>query len=91
LTSELAVSARGLVKYFGDRRVVDGVDIAVPKGLIYGVLGPNGAGKTTTLAHAARHHRARWRRALDARPRRIRATPATWSAISPRSAASIPT
>ena len=49
MTSELAVSARGLVKYFGDRRVVDGVDIAVPKGLVYGVLGPNGAGKTTTL------------------------------------------
>jgi len=49
LTNELAVSARGLVKYFGDRRVVDGVDIAVPKGLVYGVLGPNGAGKTTTL------------------------------------------
>ena len=49
MSSELAVSATGLVKRFGDRRVVDGVDIAVPKGLIYGVLGPNGAGKTTTL------------------------------------------
>ncbi|MBO9624244.1 MAG: ATP-binding cassette domain-containing protein [Sphingomonas sp.] len=49
LSSELAVSAKGLVKLFGDRRAVDGVDIAVPKGLIYGVLGPNGAGKTTTL------------------------------------------
>ena len=47
--SDLAVSAQGLVKRFGDRRVVDGVDIAVPKGAIYGVLGPNGAGKTTTL------------------------------------------
>ncbi|WP_010544396.1 ABC transporter ATP-binding protein [Sphingomonas elodea] len=46
---ELAVSASGLVKRFGDRRAVDGVGIAVPKGLIYGVLGPNGAGKTTTL------------------------------------------
>jgi len=45
----LAVSATGLVKKFGDRRVVDGVDIAVPKGAVYGVLGPNGAGKTTTL------------------------------------------
>ncbi len=44
-----AVSASGLVKMFGDRRVVDGVDIAVPTGSIYGVLGPNGAGKTTTL------------------------------------------
>ncbi len=49
MSSELAVSAEGLVKYFGGRRVVDGVSIAVPKGLVYGVLGPNGAGKTTTL------------------------------------------
>lgn len=49
MTTELAVSATGLVKLFGNRKVVDGVDIAVPRGLIYGVLGPNGAGKTTTL------------------------------------------
>lgn len=49
MRSDLAVSASGLVKLFGGRRVVDGVDIAVPKGMIYGVLGPNGAGKTTTL------------------------------------------
>ncbi len=49
MSGDLAVSAKGLVKYFGDRRVVDGVDIAVPTGLVYGVLGPNGAGKTTTL------------------------------------------
>ena len=49
MTDELAISAKGLIKKFGDRRVVDGVDIAVPRGLIYGVLGPNGAGKTTTL------------------------------------------
>lgn len=48
-TPELALEAHGLIKRFGDRRVVDGVDIAVPKGAIYGVLGPNGAGKTTTL------------------------------------------
>ncbi|UUL81358.1 ABC transporter ATP-binding protein [Sphingomonas qomolangmaensis] len=46
---QLALSASGLVKRFGDRRVVDGIDIAVPMGSIYGVLGPNGAGKTTTL------------------------------------------
>jgi ABC-2 type transport system ATP-binding protein len=45
----LAISATGLIKNFGGRRVVDGVDIAVPRGVIYGVLGPNGAGKTTTL------------------------------------------
>ena len=47
--NEWAVTAEGLVKRFGDRRVVDGVDLAVPRGAIYGVLGPNGAGKTTTL------------------------------------------
>uniref|UniRef100_UPI0035CB7754 ABC transporter ATP-binding protein n=1 Tax=uncultured Sphingomonas sp. TaxID=158754 RepID=UPI0035CB7754 len=49
MSTHLAVTATGLVKNFGGRRVVDGVDIAVPKGAIYGVLGPNGAGKTTTL------------------------------------------
>ncbi|MBX3593029.1 ATP-binding cassette domain-containing protein [Sphingomonas sp.] len=49
MRTELAVTASGLVKRFGDRRVVDGIDIAVPSGMIYGVLGPNGAGKTTTL------------------------------------------
>jgi ABC-2 type transport system ATP-binding protein len=46
---DYALTASGLVKRFGDRRVVDGIDIAVPRGAIYGVLGPNGAGKTTTL------------------------------------------
>ncbi|HEX7657020.1 MAG TPA: ATP-binding cassette domain-containing protein [Sphingomonas sp.] len=46
---EPAASASGLVKKFGGRRVVDGVDLVVPRGMIYGVLGPNGAGKTTTL------------------------------------------
>lgn len=46
---ELAIEARGLVKRFDGFTAVDGVDIAVPKGAIYGILGPNGAGKTTTL------------------------------------------
>ncbi|QGP79506.1 ABC transporter ATP-binding protein [Sphingobium sp. CAP-1] len=44
-----AVEGHGLVKTFGAFRAVDGVDIAVPAGAIYGVLGPNGAGKTTLL------------------------------------------
>ena len=48
-STEYAVTADRLVKRFGARRVVDGVDLAVPAGAIYGVLGPNGAGKTTTL------------------------------------------
>ncbi len=48
-TQELAVDARGLVKVFGNNRAVDGVNLHVPVGSIYGVLGPNGAGKTTTI------------------------------------------
>ncbi|MBB3109705.1 ABC-2 type transport system ATP-binding protein [Paenibacillus phyllosphaerae] len=46
---EWAVEARGLVKMFGNHRAVDGVDLNVRAGSIYGVLGPNGAGKTTTI------------------------------------------
>lgn len=45
----LAVEAIDLVKDFGDTRAVDGVNLAVPYGSIYGLLGPNGAGKTTIL------------------------------------------
>jgi len=47
--SPLAIEATGLVKCFGDTRAVDGVDLAVRSGSVYGVLGPNGAGKTTTI------------------------------------------
>jgi ABC-2 type transport system ATP-binding protein len=49
MTSPLAIEATGLVKAFGELRAVDGVDLAVPTGSVYGVLGPNGAGKTTTI------------------------------------------
>ena len=45
----MAIEAEGLVKAFGDVRAVDGVDLQVPSGTVYGVLGPNGAGKTTTI------------------------------------------
>ena len=45
----LAVEARGLVKAFGANRAVDGIDLVVHEGEIFGVLGPNGAGKTTML------------------------------------------
>ncbi|MGF0116548.1 ATP-binding cassette domain-containing protein [Promicromonospora sp. Marseille-Q5078] len=44
-----AIEAEGLVKIFGDNRAVDGVDLRVATGTVYGVLGPNGAGKTTTI------------------------------------------
>ena len=46
----LAVEARGLVKAFNANRAVDGIDLFVHEGEIFGVLGPNGAGKTTALS-----------------------------------------
>jgi ABC-2 type transport system ATP-binding protein len=45
----LAIHAEGLVRRFGDNIAVDGVDLKVAMGEIYGFLGPNGAGKTTTI------------------------------------------
>lgn len=49
MTAELAVSSTGLTKRFGSRAAVDGIDLAVPAGAVYGFLGPNGSGKTTTI------------------------------------------
>ncbi|HWE66789.1 MAG TPA: ATP-binding cassette domain-containing protein [Acidimicrobiales bacterium] len=48
-TTDLAVSATGLTKRFGDRIVVDHLDLAIPVGSVCGFVGPNGAGKTTTI------------------------------------------
>jgi ABC-2 type transport system ATP-binding protein len=45
----LAISCRGLRKYYGDVRAVDGLDLEVEPGECFGMLGPNGAGKTTTI------------------------------------------
>jgi ABC-2 type transport system ATP-binding protein len=45
----LAISARGLRKSFGTVRAVDGIDLDVPRGMIFAILGPNGAGKTTLM------------------------------------------
>ncbi|HUG15564.1 MAG TPA: ATP-binding cassette domain-containing protein [Thermomicrobiales bacterium] len=45
----LAIEASGLVKSFGKTKAVDGVDLRIRSGSVYGVLGPNGAGKTTTI------------------------------------------
>jgi ABC-2 type transport system ATP-binding protein len=46
-TSAIAVS--GLRKAFGDKTVLDGIDLDVPAGTVFSLLGPNGAGKTTTV------------------------------------------
>jgi ABC-2 type transport system ATP-binding protein len=45
----LAIESVGLAKDFGKTRALDGVDLKVPKGAVYGLLGPNGAGKTTAI------------------------------------------
>ncbi|HMI95212.1 MAG TPA: ABC transporter ATP-binding protein [Micropepsaceae bacterium] len=47
--SALAIDVRGLTKRFGRKIAVDGIDIAVPEGQVWGFLGPNGSGKTTTI------------------------------------------
>jgi len=49
LTADLALATRALSKSYGSRRALDGLDLTVPTGVVYGFLGPNGAGKTTTM------------------------------------------
>ncbi|MEU3129832.1 ATP-binding cassette domain-containing protein, partial [Streptomyces sp. NPDC047726] len=49
LRSPAAVSAIGLRKSYGDRTVLDGIDLRVPAGSVFALLGPNGAGKTTAV------------------------------------------
>ncbi|WP_227356245.1 ATP-binding cassette domain-containing protein [Haladaptatus salinisoli] len=44
-----AIETTGLRKFFGDTLAVDGVDLQIPRGTVFGLLGPNGAGKTTTI------------------------------------------
>ena len=46
---ELAIETRGLTKRFGHQTAVNGIDLAVPRGAVFGFLGPNGSGKTTSI------------------------------------------
>ena len=46
---EIAIETHNLKKYFNDIHAVDGIDLQIPKGSLFGILGPNGAGKTTTI------------------------------------------
>ena len=45
----VALATQGLAKRYGSRVALDGLDLRVPEGVVYGFLGPNGAGKTTTM------------------------------------------
>ncbi|HYI23213.1 MAG TPA: ATP-binding cassette domain-containing protein [Candidatus Limnocylindrales bacterium] len=47
--ADLAVATRGLVKSYGRHQALQGLDMSVPRGQVYGFLGPNGSGKTTAL------------------------------------------
>ena len=47
---EIAIETNNLKKHFGDIHAVDGIDLQIPKGELFGFLGPNGAGKTTTIS-----------------------------------------
>jgi ABC-2 type transport system ATP-binding protein len=75
---EHTIVAEGLVKRYGDKVALDGFDLAVPEGSVYGLLGPNGAGKTTAvriLATLLRMDGGRaWVSGIDVRrhPRRVR-------------------
>ena len=48
-TSDIVIRAEGLVKSFKGFRAVDGLDLTIERGMIYGFLGPNGCGKTTAM------------------------------------------
>ncbi|MFD3942295.1 ATP-binding cassette domain-containing protein [Streptomyces sp. NPDC058579] len=47
--NDLAIAATGLRKSYGDKTVLDGVDLRIPAGTVFALLGPNGAGKTTAV------------------------------------------
>src|ERR1700684_1466676 len=49
LNDTLAISAIGLRQPYATHRVLDGIDLTVPRGTVFSLLGPNGAGKTTTV------------------------------------------
>lgn len=57
-TTAAAVAVTGLVKRYGDRTAVNGLDLTVPRGGVTAVLGPNGAGKTTTIETCEGYRRA---------------------------------
>ena len=49
------IEVRGLKKTFDGFAALDGADLSVPRGAVYGLVGPNGAGKTTTIGKLAKH------------------------------------
>ena len=71
-----SIITEGLVKRFGETRALDGIDLAVRTGSVFGLLGPNGAGKTTAVRILATLVRPDGGHAAPARPGPPRAHPA---------------
>src|SRR5208282_4631741 len=69
--TEYAITTEGFTKLYASTRAVDGLDLRVPRGSIYGFLGRNGAGKTTTIRLLAglAHPTSGAMRVLDLDPR----------------------
>lgn len=53
VAAEIAVSAREIVRQYGERRALDGFSVEIPAGCVFGLLGPNGSGKSTFIAMVA--------------------------------------
>src|SRR5881392_3781621 len=51
-TADNVIEIRGVTRRFGEKRALDNVSLAVPRGVVFGLVGANGAGKTTLLRHA---------------------------------------
>lgn len=91
-----AISATGLRKAYGDKVVLDGIDLHVPAGTVFSLLGPNGAGKTTTvnilstLVTPDSKHRDRQPAPTSAPTRTVSAPPSASPASSPPSTISSP-
>lgn len=100
-----AIRAEGLYAYYGTAPAVNGLDLTVPTGSVYGFLGPNGAGKTTTINMLTTLLRPTAGRAevagfdVAARPAEVRRrigivfqeSTSTWTSPPPRTSASRPT
>ena len=66
-----AFAVRGLTKVYGDKAVVDHLNLDVPRGSIYGIVGPNGAGKTTMLGMATGLSSSHRRRCIHLGPQHV--------------------
>ena len=83
-----AIEAEGLVRTFGEVRAVDGIDLSVARGEVFGFLGPNGAGKSTGYSRPCSDRplaRPGWVGTTSSPGRRPYAGPSAWRSRMRRS------